>query len=129
MNVSLLFFNNNFRTHQIPRHHEHWRRRRICSIFLHLQLDPLIICRILFNLSSCLLIFQERHNLSLSIAVVAFVVVTICIPLFLCCVRIPLFICLVGVNKPWRDRWMTGRMDGCMTRWMDGMLHDVLYYM
>jgi hypothetical protein len=31
MNVSLLFFNN-FRTHQIPRHHEHCRRRKIFTI-------------------------------------------------------------------------------------------------
>jgi hypothetical protein len=32
MNVSLLFFNNNFRTHQILRHHEHCRRKRIFII-------------------------------------------------------------------------------------------------
>jgi hypothetical protein len=56
-------------TDQIPRHHEHCRRRRICSILLlHLQLHPLIIHRILFNPSSRLLLFQERHNLSLPVA-------------------------------------------------------------
>jgi hypothetical protein len=32
MNVSLLLFNNNFRTHQILRHHEHCKRRRIFTI-------------------------------------------------------------------------------------------------
>jgi hypothetical protein len=28
MNVSLLLFNNNFHTHQIPCHHEHCRRKK-----------------------------------------------------------------------------------------------------
>jgi len=39
----------------------------------------------------------------------------------------PLFLRLVGVNKPWRDGWMTGRMDDVQ---MDEMIfHDTLYYM
>jgi len=39
----------------------------------------------------------------------------------LCHIYIPIFLCPVGVNRPWRDRWMTRRMD-------EMMLHDVLYY-
>ncbi len=47
----------------------------------------------------------------------------------LCCICIPLFLRLIGVNRPWRDGWMTGWMDGWMTRQMDEMmLHDVFYY-
>jgi hypothetical protein len=99
MNVSLLFFNNNFHTRQIPRHYEHCRRRRIYTILLHLQLHPLIIRHILLNPSSRLLLIQEQHNLSLLIATIVLVVVVICIPLFLRRICIPLFLCPIGVNR------------------------------